>query len=46
MSKGKEKRIKVRNLSPNFNTHVRKMPTLIEKKRKLESKHKDPLIKY
>lgn len=46
LSKNKQKRIKIRNENPNFSMHVRKTPTLIEKQRKAEKKHKKKLISY
>lgn len=42
--KNKNKRLKVRNTNPDFSMHVRKMPTLVEKKRKQERKHKKRLM--
>lgn len=45
MSK-KNKRIKVRNENPDFSMHVRKMPTLVERQRRKEKKHKKKLALY
>lgn len=44
--KKKKQRIKIRNLNPDFSMHVRKTPTLIERKRRKEKKHKHKMIAW
>lgn len=41
-----KKPIKVRSFAPDFSTHTRKTPTLQDKKRKTEKKHKKDLKNY